>query len=246
MPTRFPSATQIFHSTALSVITFTTLAATAESVRYAAVLAANPEVSVACSYTVVAQSSEQPDEIREERFEANEDGGSWQLVSINSEPPSADALDDYADSREERGGRPNPAADFPLAELVQEQSVVLQSEDAQTIVFSFTPAEDSGPDPTHMTGTLVVDAATLRPRTITITNTETISPAATVKIQELLQEFEFLTEPKTSALLLKSMHFAVKGRAMVFKKINQEVELRFSDYDCERTSSLALDATTPP
>ncbi len=236
MPIRFPSATQIFHSTALSVITFTTLAATAESVRYADVLVANPEVSVACSYTVVAQSSEQPDEIREERFEANEDGGSWQLVSINSEPPSADALDDYADSREERGGRPNPAADFPLAELIQEQSVVLQSEDAQTIVFSFTPAEDNGPDPNSMAGTLVVDAATLRPRTITITNTETISPAATVKIKELLQEFEFLAEPETSALLLKSMHFAVKGRAMVFKKINQEVELRFSDYHCEPSS----------
>ena len=236
MPTRFPSATLFFRSTALSIIALTTLAATAEPVRYADVLAANPEVSVACSYTVVAESSEQPDEVREERFEANEDGGSWQLVSINGEPPSADALDDYADSREEREGRPNPAADFPLAELIQEQSVVLQSEDAQTIVFSFTPAEDSGPDPTRMTGTLVVDAATLRPRTITITNTETISPAATVKIQELLQEFEFLTEAETSALLLKSMHFAVKGRAMVFKKINEEVKLRFSDYNCEPSS----------
>lgn len=223
-----------------------TLVAMAESGRYADILAANPEVSVACSYTVVAQSSEQPDEVREERFEADEAGGSWQLVSINGEPPSEDALEDYAESGEERNGRPNPAADFPLAELIQEQTVALQSEDAQTIVFTFTPPEDSGPDPTRMAGTLVVDAATLRPRTITITNTETISPAPTVKIQDLQQEFEFLTEPETSALLLKSMHFAVKGRAMVFKKINEEVELRFSDYDCERISYRVLDAATPP
>ena len=227
---------RFFRSAALSSALLATLAAADESGRYADVLAANPEVSVACSYTVVAQSSEQPDEMREERFEANEDGGSWQLVSINGEPPSEDALDDYADSREEQEGRPNPATDFPLAELIQEQSVVLRSENAQIIVFSFTPAEDSGPDPTSMAGTLVVDAATLHPRTITITNTETISPAPTVKIQDLQQEFEFLTDVETSALLLKSMHFAIKGRAMVFKKINEEVKLRFSDYDCEPSS----------
>ena len=206
---------------------------------YRAVLEANPEMSVACSYTVSSNSSERPDEQQVERFTAREGGpgGEWRLVSINGEAPSADALEDYADGAEQRQNRSeDPAGAFHVGEMVEAESVVMVAEDAQTTSFRFKPpasAEEEGPDPEKMSGVLVVDKHTLRPLRATITNTEPISPAPTVKIAKLLQEYEFLVEPATNAVVLASMSFAVEGKAMIFKKISEEAEIRFSDYDCE-------------
>ena len=203
---------------------------------YRAVLEANPEMSVACSYTVSSNSSERPDEQQVERFTARE-GGEWRLVSINGEAPSADALEDYADGAEQRQNRfEDPAGAFHIGEMVEAESAVVVAEDAQTTSFRFKPPaseEEEGPDPEKMSGVLVVDKHTLRPLRATITNTEPISPAPTVKIAKLLQEYEFLVEPATNAVVLASMSFAVEGKVMIFKKISEEAEIRVSDYDCE-------------
>ena len=200
--------------------------------RYRAMLAADSDVPVACSFTVFSESSERPDEVREERFVAHDDDGRWQLVAVNGEAPSARALDDYAKASGERARRPSTAADFPLADVIDERSVAVAEEDARTITFSFTPTEEGAPEPRKVAGTLVVDKATLRPRRFVVANTETLSPAPTVKMQEFRQEIDFAVDAATGALIFESMRFAVRGRAMVFKKINEEVTLRFSDYDC--------------
>ena len=206
---------------------------------YRAVLEANPEMSVACSFTASSKSSERPDEQQVERFTAQDGaaGGEWRLVSVNGEAPSADALEDYADGAEQRQNRSEePAGAFHIGEMVEAESAVVVAEDAQTTSFRFkqpASAEEEGPDPEKMSGVLVVDKHTLRPLRATITNTEPISPAPTVKIAKLLQEYEFLVEPATNAVVLASMSFAVEGKAMIFKKISEAAEIRFSDYDCE-------------
>ena len=202
------------------------------STRYRAVVAANPDVAVACGFTVTSESSARPDDIHEERFVASEDGGQWQLVAVNGEPPSQDALDDYAKAGPERERRSNAAVGFPFAELIDEQSVAVAQEDSRTITFSFTPTEDSAPEPQKVAGTLVVDKATLRPLRFVMANTETISPAPTVKMQEFRQEIDFAVDAQSGAVVMASMRFAVRGRAMVFKKINEDVRLRFSNFDC--------------
>ena len=200
--------------------------------RYRAVLAADEDISAACDFTVFSESSQRAGETHEERFVAHEDGGQWQLVAVNGEPPSQSALDDYAKASAERERRPSTAADFPLAELIDEQSVSVAQEDARTITFSFTPTEEAAPEPHKVAGTLVVDKATLRPLRFVMANTETISPAPTVKMREFRQEIDFAVDAATGAVVFASLHFAVRGRAMVFKKISEEVKLRFSDYDC--------------
>lgn len=200
--------------------------------RYQAVLAADEDISAICDFTVFADSSQRSDETHEERFIAREDGGQWELVAVNGESPSQSALDDYAKASGERERRPSTAADFPLAELIDEQSVAVESEDARTVTFSFTPTEEGAPEPQKVAGTLVVDKATLRPLRFVMANTETISPAPTVKMREFRQEIDFAVDAATGAIVFASLHFAVRGRAMVFKKISEEVTLRFTDYDC--------------
>ena len=92
--------------------------------------------------------------------------------------------------------------------------------------------KEGAPKLQEVAGTLVVDKATLRPRRFVVANTETLSPAPTVKMQEFRQEIDFAVDAATGALIFESMRFAMRGRAMVFKKINEEVTLRPLDYDC--------------
>ena len=63
-----------------------------------------------------------------------------------------------------------------------------------------------------MSGVLVVDKHTLRPLRATITNTEPISPAPTVKIAKLLQEYEFLVEPATTPWCWPRCRLPLKAR----------------------------------
>ena len=102
--------------------------------RFERFLEANPpRPDLVCAYTSTATSSEYPDETRVERLSHD---GLWRLLSVNGEPPSEEALADYADEADERDEQRRPASEWDFAEMVGRDTVRVVEEDAETLVFA--------------------------------------------------------------------------------------------------------------
>ena len=207
--------------------------------RFAAFLAANPvPENVVCGYTSTATSSEYPGEVRIERYDV--DGG-WQLAGVNGEPPSAKALADYADGAEERDRQRQSTGAMDFAAMVKPDTVRVVEETDATIVFGFTPESPEGGRERalmkHMTGRLHVAKPELRPLAYRAALEGPASPMPTMKLQEFRQEMAFEVEPTTGASMIKSMAFAMRGKVFVFRKIDVEAEIAFSDYECRESAT---------
>ena len=219
-----------------------------DSARLAAVLTANPpRDEVVCSYTSTTTDSENPDDVFTVRHVADEastadaPSGSLQLLAVNGERPSAEALAEFEAETEERPRGAEPVV-FDLPEEIF-GSMRLAEEDANTLTFAFEP--DFGADEAEMEGKmrglLVVGKPDLRPRRMTIVLTEPFSPAPTVKVSEFRQEMAFVLEPATNATVMSEMAMTVRGRALVFKKVENDVRVTFGDFDCHDAAA----ATNP-
>ena len=194
-----------------------------------------PREDLLCSFTTTATSTEYPGEIRVERFTPPDH---WELLTVNGEPPSADALGDYAEDAEERLSQRRSPEEMDFASMIQPKTATVQDEDADTVVFAFTPrvqsrGEGGGRDlGEKMRGTLTVLKDGLRPLRLHIENTEPISPAPTFKFTVFRQDMTFAFDPAVGASFVKSMEFAMSGKALVFKKMNTETRIAFDDLDC--------------
>ena len=202
--------------------------------RFARFLDANPPVTdIVCGYTTTATSSLYPGETRIERY-ALDDG--WRLVSVNGEPPGAEVLADYAENAEQRDAERQRPVELDFAAMVRAATVHVVEEDADTIVFAFTPdSPDGGRERAmmgKMAGRLTVAKTDMRPLKFVIELEQPASPMPTVKMTAFRQEMTFAVEPTTGASMTASMRFAMRGKAFVFKKIDSEADIRISDYDC--------------
>lgn len=251
------------------------IAAEEDATSFAAVLAANPpREDMVCSYTsevTEVTNSERPGETRTVRFTADEDStaeapsGSFELLAVNGEPPSAQALAEFEAEAEERPRRAESVVfDLPEDEFSGDVSAMrFVEEDANTVSFAFVPdiggdgrnGEDEGDEEGEMArnvrGLVVFGKPDLRPQRMSLTLDEPFSPAPTVKISEFRQEMFFAVEPVTNAAVLVEMNMAMRGRALVFKKMENETRAVFSDFDCRvaaqsKASEDSADATAPP
>ena len=217
-------------------------AAADEAPDFAAVLAANPPVEVVCSYTATSTSSEgstdNAGETRRERYTAGEAGetGNWHLVSVNGAAPTAAELAEYAEQADWRVERDEPVV-FDLASVAPTDWTPVDSADSSLLAFSFVPfvpllemGENVSAD---MRGTMFVAKKDLRVRRMTMELKTPISPAMGVKVYAMKQEMTFTTDPLTNALLLQSMSAEMRGKAFLVKKIEQQDQMTFSDFECQ-------------
>ena len=218
-----------------------------DAARFAAVLAANPpREDVACSYTSVSASSEYAEGTRTESYSVR-DG--WRLVAVNGLPPTAEALAEYDAEASEREEGGQIAFDLAAVAAAAPGSVRIGAEDAETVAFSFAPTFENAEEMAeHMRGTLIVGKGDLRPQRLILTLRGTFSPAASVKVSEFRQEMTFVVDAATNATLLAEMVMSMRGKAFVFKKIEEDLRMTFSDFDCRSTSadSVAEEAPATP
>ena len=202
--------------------------------RFARFLDANPALeNTVCAYTTTATSSQYPGETRVDRFSPT-DG--WQLVSINGEPPLPQALADYAGEAKQRNRDRQQPADQDFSKMVRMDRVKVVEEDPATLVFAFSPqARDTTGGRAmaeKMAGTLTVAKDAFRPLKLVLELQEPAAPVPTFKIQAFRQEMTFAVEPTTGASLVASMTFSMRGKAFVFRKMDNEARIVFNDYDC--------------
>ena len=63
-----------------------------------------------------------------------------------------------------------------------------------------------------------------------------MSPAPTVNIREFRQEMSFLRDPDLDALLVEELQFSIRGRAFLFRTLDDNRRVRYRDYDCSPLS----------
>lgn len=202
--------------------------------RFAQFLAANPPLEdTVCAYTTTTTSSEYPGETRVERF--SPDNG-WQLLSVNGEPPTAQALEDYGKDAADRNRQRQKPEDLDFARMVRPDTVRVVEEDATSIVFAFTPdSPDAGRGRTmmeKMSGRLAVAKDGLRPLRYVAELDAPVSPMPGTKFEAFRQEMTFAVEPTTGASLMTSFDFGMRGKAFVFRKMDGAARIEASDYDC--------------
>ena len=235
MTTNTRRTRRIGGASALAGLLFATVGnAAAPDGRFAEFLAANPPLEdTVCAYTTTATSSEYPGETRVERFSP---GNGWELKAVNGEPPTHRALKAYAKDADDRNRQRQQPADLDFARMVRPDTARVVEEDAQRIVFAFTPdSPDAGRGRAmmeNMSGRLTVAKDGLRPLTYIVELTAPISPMPGTRFESFSQEMNFDVEPTTGASLMTSFDFAMRGKAFVFRKMDSEARIEASDYDC--------------
>ena len=198
---------------------------------FRSVVDANPPTDerLSCSYTTVADIQGR---VMEERFTPGE---GWRLVAVGDKTPSLEDQDRYergADDRERRG---HPT-EFDLATTAREDTVALADEDYETLTFTFAlaPSEDADAPPflDKLQGTLTVRKSGFVPTRFALEALEDVSPAPTVTIREFRQETVFFRHPELDALLVESVQILMRGKAFLFRTMDEDRRVDFGDYDC--------------
>lgn len=197
---------------------------------------ANPPTDdrLSCSYTT--RATIQGREL-EERFTPGE---GWRLVAIGERSPSLEELDRYERGADDRQRRGHPT-EFDLAGMAREETVALADEDYETLTFTFAlaPSEDRDAPPflDKLQGTLTVLKSGFTPTLFVLEALEEVSPGPTVKIQEFRQETAFFRDPESGALLVEAVHVRMRGKAFLFKTLDEDRRVRYADYACTPTAS---------
>ena len=222
-------------------------AKTADSSYLDALAAANPPVDgIACAFTVTTEYG------ADRRVERIDQDGVSQLLSIDGAAADGEATQDEQPGWMESA----PPAPTDEAEHASIEPIVFAmqdfdpptprrmetTEDESTITFvrigplSMSGEENlqeaSDDDVFEAETTLIVDKATMRPLRSTIVNRQTFSPAFSVKIKELRQEFTWRYMPEIGASAAVEMRMRMRGKALLFKKLDETMLIRFEDFDC--------------
>ena len=197
---------------------------------------ANPPTDdrLSCSYTTRA-TIQGRDLV--ERFTPGE---GWRLVAIGDRSPSLEERERYERGAEDRRRRGHPT-EFDLAGMAREETVALADEDYETLTFTFAlaPSEDSDAPPflDKLQGTLTVRKSGFAPSLFVLEALEEVSPGPTVKIHEFRQETTFFRDADSGALLVETVHVRMRGKAFLFKTLDEDRRVRYADYACTPTAS---------
>lgn len=203
---------------------------------FRSVVDANPPADdrLSCSYTTLATI--QGREL-EERFTPGE---GWRLVAINGRAPSVEERDRYERGAEDRRRRGHPT-EFDLATMAREETVALADEDYETLTFTFglAPSEDSDAPSflDKLQGTLTVRKSGFAPTSFVLEALEEVSPGPTVKIHQFRQETALFRDPESGALLVEAIHVDMRGKAFLFKTLDEDRRVQYADYACTPTAS---------
>lgn len=179
------------------------------------------------AYTVSSNGSEGESV---ERFDPSlDDENQWRLLSVEGRDPTEKDLEKYRKRKQRQKERND---DRGLGEMIDRENVERISETDSLVTYRFKPEFFEGePEKNEkFTGEIVVnkDAATLRSMEYYIT--ETLKPAAVVKLEKLRMKIEFRIMPDGEPVPGRVTSHT-RGRAMAFHKFDETETHLYSDYE---------------
>ena len=177
------------------------------------------------SYTKSVQSTENN---RIMKYDPTKDGSNcWELVSINGEKPDKKELKAFYKELSNNNEGDNNIS-FKSEDM---RDFALTSETDRNIQYSF--AMDGNEDDKmadKLTCTISMDKIDSTITKMSMFITETVSPMVSVKIEEFKIELLFDKLAETGSTILLKTKTCIKGKAMVFKKIDENVVETYFDY----------------
>jgi hypothetical protein len=153
----------------------------------------------------------------------------WTLVQKNGKPPTADEARDYRElrTRRSRGGTaPRLVDQLDLATLETAGS------DGEHATFRCRLRPGDGGDNVagFLRATISVNRSTHAIETIELASTGEFSPSVVVKIAEMNTRLTYHRPADGRPALPRQVFTRVRGRAFLFKSLDAEMTVTFSDY----------------
>ena len=161
----------------------------------------------------------------------------WSLVSVDGRPPTDEEREEHLRENDQAGDdQPAESGDEEQGEIramISPDSLTMLEETASHIVYSFEPAaEDEGEAKMYeqMDATIRVSKDGPFVESLEMRNREPFSAAFGVKVKEFLTVLTFSQVGSDSVVLPSTVKVRMAGRAFLIKKIDESVEVIYSDY----------------
>lgn len=181
---------------------------------------------------------------------AKPEGQKWNLIQKNGKNPSTRELAEFRkelarketeNNKDKKDKSKNgDKSDQGLREMIAPESLQLISETGDGASYRFRlkiDDEDAKAFADAIRGTLIISKAAPHVESLDLASTGEIRVMAGVKLSEFHLTLTFLPPDAHGQALPATIRSVVKGRAMLVKKIDQDLTVKFSDY-ARRTPSV--------
>ena len=156
-------------------------------------------------------------------------GERWQLTLKDDKLPTAKDLAKYAADQRRRGSR----GERPFRGAIDTPSLTILSNDTARIYCVFQPKsgdEDEKELMSKIRGTLVVRRDPAHVERVDVENTGSFGKTGVFSIRELKLNIAFAPQEGRDEPLPKTIATKLRGRALIFKSINVDSEVSYSDF----------------
>jgi len=178
------------------------------------------------SYTKKTIATESTRTIKYDPTEKGSDR--WELVSVNGQPPTKEEMKSFYEEKaknEEKNGRSFSV----VSDQMRDFSLISETDDM--IKYSYRVESEKNK---KMTEKLLCEMDIYKSDTslaeITMEITEPVSPMVSVKLEEFRVQMKFDRYQPTGSPVIAQTQTRIKGKAMLFKKIDQNVMEKYYDY----------------
>lgn len=171
------------------------------------------------------------------------EGKRWTLIQKDGHAPTAKESQEYFEKQSRRSSNetaPDVTKQLNLgsAELVHEDDVHVAYR------FHLNPGDKNDTTAPFMVATFQFHKPSKTIDRIELGNTEPFSPMLIVKIQEARTTIDYTLPTAERPSLLDHITMRVRGRAMVFKSLDEDMTITYSDYHYAGPAASALAGTT--
>jgi hypothetical protein len=161
------------------------------------------------------------------------EGERWMLVSVDGRAPTEQEKERDSERRRSSGGEDGDDDEVGFAATIEPGSLSLIEETATHLIYGFDPASEDEEDRgfnEHLQATLRIAKGGPYVETLEMKSREPFSPGFSVKIKEFALLLTYSPVGDDRIVLPAGVTTKIAGRAMLFKKIDENVAVTYSDY----------------
>ncbi len=166
-----------------------------------------------------------------ERFDpAAKDTPKWTLLQKDNHAPTPSDLKEYAKKQAQRTDNPTPNA---LQQIDPASAQInAETDERTTYRFQLLPQNENDKNAPRMAATVVFHRATLTIEEVAIFNHTPLNPFPTVNVSEARTVLRYtLPDPaQNKPSLLQSINVRIRGTALWFRSLDEDVAVSYADY----------------
>lgn len=158
----------------------------------------------------------------------------WVLVEIDGQPPSAEETTRYNELQTRRSsGQTAPN----VKDQIDENSGEILADEGGRVTWRFKLLTTDAADRSaaHMAATFTLHRPTRTIERVELASFEPFRPVLGVSITEARTTIEYSLPDESCPTLLRSVRMAVRGKAWLFKSMDEDLVVTYSDYENART-----------